>query len=591
MVSTPSPETSNLIKRTNPRRPSFKTLIKSPSTAKLKEKVKQQQSSPLNEEISSEPSLLEPNQQHDNVRPSPFDHSSDRSKDVIIPNFCPVSSCFPRQPLLRMNHNVLLCLLLDILYGVAESVWFGTVDVAYLKHWGGGRTYLVGNMEALNGLATLISALPVGYLADKYGRSRAIRFGAILFAVTALAHITLIHWIGSTTLLTESKAQAGASLTFMSIIMILWGIGSGIVVGPCDALYADSTPAGDRSRFYQYSFICYLLASCCGPLLAIVLFQTLGDDWSLEHLQTVMYVGLGMEFSIAFIMLFFDDRKALDESERGHDDDDDDDTDEEEKSLNGHREVPIASKQEFGSNGGTDEEKQFLLPHNDTGNSEVSAEDLRRRQRLVPYILFSASLATAMGSGLTVMFFPLFFKDQVGLTPTQVQLIYFLEPLIIAMFSSFATPASSWFGRVQTILILSSCGVACLLAMVLAFDTYFVGHFVPLIGLYLLNTACMDCTEPLEESILMDFVPKRHRARWKSLESIAGFGWCGSAAIGGFIIDRWSFTHALGATAALQIVGLILLTGLLPLVPRRESEMSRTKSASTMNSETKTCSS
>lgn len=477
-----------------------------------------------------------------------------------------------------MNHNVLLCLILDILYGVAESVWFGAVDVAYLKHWGGGRTYLVGNMEALNGLATLVSALPVGYLADKYGRSRAIRFGAVLFSVTALAHIGLIRWIGSTTLPTESKADAGISIMFMSIIMVLWGIGSGIVVGPCDALYADSTPAGDRSRFYQYSFICYLLASCCGPLLAIVLFQTMGDDWSLSHLQTVMYVGLGMEFLNAFVMLFFDDRKALDECERGSDSDDDD-SDEEDDQDEPITIIPLAKIPKFGNGTSTttttttDEERQYLLQPNGNGEVNTTADSLRRRQRLVPYILFSASLVTATGSGLTVMFFPLFFKDQVGLSPTQVQLIYVVEPLIIALFSSFSTPASAWFGRVQTILILSSSGVACLLAIVWAFDSYFASHVVPLIGLYLLNTAFMDCTEPLEESILMDFVPKRQRARWKSLESIAGFGWCGSAAIGGFIIDRWSFTHALGATAALQVVGLLLLTALLPLVPRREADM------------------
>jgi hypothetical protein len=40
----------------------------------------------------------------------------------------------------------------------------------------------------------------------------------------------------------------------------------------------------------------------------------------------------------------------------------------------------------------------------------------------------------------------------------------------------------------------------------------------------------MNCTYPLEESILMDFVPSDTRARWKSLDSISVFGWCGAAA-------------------------------------------------------------
>ena len=35
----------------------------------------------------------------------------------------------------------------------------------------------------------------------------------------------------------------------------------------------------------------------------------------------------------------------------------------------------------------------------------------------------------------------------------------------------------------------------------------------------------------------MDFVPKDTRSRWKSLDSIAAFGWCGSAAIGGILLS------------------------------------------------------
>ena len=36
----------------------------------------------------------------------------------------------------------------------------------------------------------------------------------------------------------------------------------------------------------------------------------------------------------------------------------------------------------------------------------------------------------------------------------------------------------------------------------------------------------------------MDFVPKNERARWKSLESVSQFGWCGSAVLGGYLADK-----------------------------------------------------
>ena len=42
----------------------------------------------------------------------------------------------------------------------------------------------------------------------------------------------------------------------------------------------------------------------------------------------------------------------------------------------------------------------------------------------------------------------------------------------------------------------------------------------------------------VEESILMDSVPSETRARWKSLDSIAGVGWAGSAFLGGIIAVR-----------------------------------------------------
>eukprot|EP00470_Lotharella_oceanica_P010938 CAMPEP_0170191402 /NCGR_PEP_ID=MMETSP0040_2-20121228/51625_1 /TAXON_ID=641309 /ORGANISM="Lotharella oceanica, Strain CCMP622" /LENGTH=62 /DNA_ID=CAMNT_0010439475 /DNA_START=16 /DNA_END=200 /DNA_ORIENTATION=- len=48
-----------------------------------------------------------------------------------------------------------------------------------------------------------------------------------------------------------------------------------------------------------------------------------------------------------------------------------------------------------------------------------------------------------------------------------------------------------------------------------------------IVPIYVIRTGVMNCTYPLDESILMDFCPKEKRARWKSLESIAAFGWCG----------------------------------------------------------------
>ena len=77
----------------------------------------------------------------------------------------------------------------------------------------------------------------------------------------------------------------------------------------------------------------------------------------------------------------------------------------------------------------------------------------------------------------------------------------------------------------------------------------------------------MNCTYPLEESILMDSVPQNTRARWKSLESISQFGWCGSAVIGGLLSDRYTYSFTFVITAVVQGTGTLLLLLIQPLVP------------------------
>ena len=81
----------------------------------------------------------------------------------------------------------------------------------------------------------------------------------------------------------------------------------------------------------------------------------------------------------------------------------------------------------------------------------------------------------------------------------------------------------------------------------------------------------MNCTYPLEESILMDYVPKKTRARWKSLEAVSMFGWCGSALVGGVLADKLhSYTKTFLITIGLQASGLVLYARLLGVV-RREA--------------------
>jgi predicted MFS family arabinose efflux permease len=171
---------------------------------------------------------------------------------------------------------------------------------------------------------------------------------------------------------------------------------------------------------------------------------------------------------------------------------------------------------------------------------------------------------------MTVKFFPLFFKDEVGMSPSQVQVIYVIVPFVMVICSTLGSKlAGSGFGRVQTTLLFSCFGVSFLYCMVF-FKHYLDVHPFLLVPIYVMRTSLMNASYPLQESILMDFVPKDERARWKSLDSVAAFGWCGSAALGGWLSDRFDYTYTFLITAILQTAGIAVWCLLLPLVPRTE---------------------
>jgi len=394
----------------------------------------------------------------------------------------------------------------------------------------------------------------------------------------------------------------------MGGIMIFWGIGDGIVNGPCQALFADSTPAGTRSTYFTYQFVCWLTASSVGPLVSIVLFEKIGDTWDMYHLRIIIYVGLCIEGGNAFLMMLFDDKKALDEEEDGSEDNDDSDDGNDESDATA---VAESTGDRFfeeidRSESMVDEEQQpestdanananNTITTTTTSSSSTAAASrchheqhrlqqkviLKRRQEWIPYFVFISGLISSLGSGMTVKFFPLFFKDDVGMKPSQVQLIYVIVPLVMVIMGLLCTQLASssycQLGRVQTTAIYSLLGILLLLTMIY-YKTYLDLHPYYLVPIYIMRTALMNASYPLQESILMDFVPKNQRARWKSLDSVASFGWCGSAAFGGWLADKYDYTYTFLCTAVFQISALCIWCLLLPLVPRIEGRNSATTS-------------
>eukprot|EP00239_Pterosperma_sp_CCMP1384_P011720 CAMPEP_0197862120 /NCGR_PEP_ID=MMETSP1438-20131217/38634_1 /TAXON_ID=1461541 /ORGANISM="Pterosperma sp., Strain CCMP1384" /LENGTH=593 /DNA_ID=CAMNT_0043479557 /DNA_START=697 /DNA_END=2478 /DNA_ORIENTATION=- len=438
----------------------------------------------------------------------------------------------------------------------------------------------VGLVTALQGATELVTAFPAGWAADRFSRSRIISLGGIILLVS----------IGATGYAVISSATDLGPESFYLLAMGLgfFGFAQGIINGPAQALLADSLTTGIRDVYYNWLFILYLLGSTVGPLLAVILFSiwqgytSHNEHWPIPYLRTVILIGLGLEVPCALLMfLFRDDRslgaasRAITEKRGGSERGSEDSERGSEPLLRGMpADVAAEVEEEIGKE---DEVKTAEEIEEEREEAAIEAEWMREAGRMtgcggwlnpshVPYILFCSSLVISIASGMTIKFFPLFFKNDVRMSPAEVQTIYFIVPIVMAMCSDMGVKISKYVGRSQTSVLLRLIGLACFGGMVILYHLN-VNRWLVVV-LYVVRTAFMNSTYPIDEGILMDYVPKNQRARWKALESVASFGWCGSAMIGGVIADKKGYTFTFLVTITMQFTATMIFSLLTTVVSK-----------------------
>ena len=493
------------------------------------------------------------------------------------------SKNFALWPFQRSNHNVVVMQALKLSTGLADNVWSGTVLASYLYEIMGQSNSYAGYIEAAQGISSLVVSVPVGLMADRGSKARVIAAGGVLLPVAVAAtSFAVVYGVGH-----ESERWV-SFFTFMGALM-LWGAVQAIQNGPGQALFADSTPKGERSKYMQKIFSLNMCASVLGPALSLLLFVLHGDTWDLTSLRNVFLVGMGLEVFAGVAMLLFRDDCALTE----------------EAAAAGA--APVAAAAATATATATATTATVA-----DATADATAADAARARRawLVPRILFASNLMFGVASGMTIKFFPLFFKNECGMSPVGVQAVYTGVPLLLAACARLATFLAARFGRVQTMVLLKVIGVGLLVAMALlvpwvrqavapdsaaddggqrdegegesegeegAKSDGGGGGGAPaatrvgvIVAIYLLRTGLMNCTFPLSSSIMMDSVPADQRARWASAQSLVRFGWCGSAAAGGVLADRFGYAYTFLITAGVQAVATVMQCALLPLVPRAE---------------------
>ncbi|KAF4317929.1 hypothetical protein BBO99_00007649 [Phytophthora kernoviae] len=191
--------------------------------------------------------------------------------------------------------------------------------------------------------------------------------------------------------------------------------------------------------------------------------------------------------------------------------------------------------------------------------AHLDAKFLCFRTKHVPYLLFISDFVISNGAGMTINFFPLFFKEEYGLTPIHVCALFMSQPLVVMILSFLAQCLSKSCGRMPIIAFTRTFSVVCLFSMAYA------QPMVLQIVLFLMRGGMMRCSQPLRRSILMDYVPKNIRARWNALEGLSVFSWSGSAVLGGFLIDAYGYRMCFIITSLVYVAGLTMDMVLLPL--------------------------
>eukprot|EP00884_Botryococcus_braunii_P015730 jgi/Botrbrau1/2840/Bobra.0125s0047.1 len=525
---------------------------------------------------------------------------------MTAPNAQPAISVMLHREL--FTYNVVVSFVFKLSVGLAYGVWSsGQVSLWISKLYEnssekdpGGHTVAavrVGVVSFLTGMVGVVAALPAGWLADFTRRDYLLKacgatsLVAIFFYSVALL-LRPVQWafLGMSELNKYVMWCVGAAL---------WGLTTGLSTVN-DALLADSVPTGGRSTVYTALYASTLLMSMCGPLFDAVMFLYHGNNWSLRTLQTVMLVGMGLQIIPGIAAFFFDDDKTLGheadalleegDSPRepllngyprpgGQDSDSDFMTESmtEEECDDGEQETGEAEEEGQVRGGGagacTQQPRVRFGPTQDHAG-RVRARDRWSRFRMyIPVIITLSDVLYGLASGMTIKFFPLFFKDVVMLSPAFLHFVLAGQPLCIAIGSIIVRSIAHVVGRVQTILFFKFIGVTlmALMALMGIFGGGVAWKMATLmVPIFLVRTSVNNACNPLSNSILMDFLPKERRGRWNSLNSIISWGWAGSALIGGYLIQKYGYTVTFGVTAVVQLMAWLVLVPLVLVVPRRE---------------------
>lgn len=394
------------------------------------------------------------------------------------------------------NYNIQLALISGVFIFMGRGVVLGSVFSVFAKELGGSNQAL-GAVTTFSGLVMTITLFPTGFLTDKFPRRHFLRLGSV---TAVLGFVALVM---------------SNDLWWIFLAQGILGISRGFSQPSLESMIADSVESRKRDKIYSQIFFLRQTANAAGPALAVLLFLILGDSWGIETMRQVMMFGAVFTFLGAGLQFLMHDKHTLgDESE---------------------------SIKDFNEGNGMT---------SSTGQEVQKPNNFTDNWWFVPAALIILGFIIGFGAGMTVRFFPIFFKEIYDMPPSVVNGI-FAVAMILTGGMSLVTPIMARFiGKVETIFTVQTIAIVALIIIA------FVPPFAIVIPIFILRNSFMNSSQPLQRSILMDRVPKSSRGKWNALQVLSfGFLWSMSAGIGGVLLDTFDFSTLYFFTAFLYVLG------------------------------------
>ncbi len=398
----------------------------------------------------------------------------------------------------KTSLNIKLALVSIFLIGISNGLFFSGVFSVFVVTLGGDNASL-GFLSSFGGIILISALAPGGYLVDKINRSYILKLGLIANFVGYLILILSNNMFG------------------LYISQIFISLGQGLSSPALQSLIADSIKTNKRESTYGKLYLVENIGNGIGPLFAVITFLIIGDNWNLPTLKEVFYV--------AFIFLIIGIIVQSNMSER----------------------------HSFGSESESNEIK--------AGTNNKTKRDWSRTWWFVPSFIIVLGFVIAIGAGLSVSYFPIFFKDVYNQLPITVNILFFLSAMVTGIVGYIAPKFAKLVGKIEAMALLQlfATFMFFLIALIPPFE--FVAIF------FLMRGAFMNASTPIKNAVVMDLVPKRMRGKMSSLESLTfSLVFSLSAGIGGVLLDQYNFQVLFFSTTFLYIVGTLPLLFLRPFV-------------------------